>query len=148
MSASTSGTGPILYHTLGSRLGIVQVAGFVQSLEFLQKVLKFPSNFLDLEKVWKIERKSGKMVKSLQFYNKCYYTIMRGNAHCLCTYMNLMGSIKLPSIATVKCIRLVTFIFIIFWLCNSQVPPSGSGSSHGCDVNNNIVICKYWPFCC
>ena len=78
MSASTSGTGPILYHTLGSRLGIVQVAEFVQSLEFLQKVLKFPSNFLDLEKVWKIERKSGKMVKSLQFYNKCYYTIMLG----------------------------------------------------------------------
>ena len=74
MSASTSGTGTILYHTLGSRLGIVQVVGFVRSLEFLQKVLKF----LDLEKVWKIERKPGKMVKSLKFYNKCYYTIMRG----------------------------------------------------------------------
>ena len=48
---------------------------FVQRLEFLKKSL--PSNFSDLEKVWKREMKSGKMVKSLEFlflqsYNKCF----------------------------------------------------------------------------
>ena len=47
---------------------------FVQRLEFLKKSL--PSNFSDLEKVWKREMKSGKMIKSLEFlflqsYNKC-----------------------------------------------------------------------------
>ena len=48
---------------------------FVQRLEFLKKSL--PSNFSDLEKVWKRETKSGKMIKSLEFlflqsYNKCF----------------------------------------------------------------------------
>ena len=48
---------------------------FVQRLEFLKKSL--PSNFSDLEKVWKREMKSGKMVKSLEFlflqsYKKCF----------------------------------------------------------------------------
>ena len=48
---------------------------FVQRLEFLKKSL--PSNFSDLEKVWKREMKSGKMIKSLEFlflqsYNKCF----------------------------------------------------------------------------
>ena len=38
--------------------------GFTQSLEFLKKSWNLPSNFLDLEKVWKIEIKSGKMVKT------------------------------------------------------------------------------------
>jgi len=38
--------------------------GSVQSLEFLKKSWNLPSNFLDLEKVWKIEIKSGKMVKN------------------------------------------------------------------------------------
>ena len=50
--------------------------GFVQSLEFLKKPWNLPSNFPDLEKVWKIERNSGEMVKSLKFffqsYNKCF----------------------------------------------------------------------------
>ena len=35
-----------------------------------------PSNFTDLEKLWKIERNSGEMVKSLKFFfqcdNKCF----------------------------------------------------------------------------
>ena len=39
--------------------------GFVQSLEFLKKSRNLQSNFPDLEKVWKIEIKSRKMVKSL-----------------------------------------------------------------------------------
>ena len=47
--------------------------GLVQSLK---KPWNLPSNFLDLEKVWKIERKSGDMVKVLSFffqsYNKCF----------------------------------------------------------------------------
>ena len=42
----------------------------VQSLELLKKSLSLPSNFPDLENVWKIETKSGKMVKSLEFFFK------------------------------------------------------------------------------
>ena len=34
--------------------------GSVKSLEFLKKCYNLPSNFLDLEKVWKTEIKSGK----------------------------------------------------------------------------------------
>ena len=37
--------------------------GSVQSLEFLKKSWNLPCNFLDLEKVWKIEIKSGKNSK-------------------------------------------------------------------------------------
>ena len=36
--------------------------GFVQSLEVLKKSWHFPSYFPDLEKVWKMEIKSGKML--------------------------------------------------------------------------------------
>ena len=36
-------------------------AGFIQSLEFLKKSWNLSSNFLDLEKVWKIEMKSTKI---------------------------------------------------------------------------------------
>jgi len=44
--------------------------GFVQSREFLKKSWNFPSNFSDPEKVWKTEIKSGKMVKSREFFSK------------------------------------------------------------------------------
>ena len=37
----------------------------VQSLEFLEKSRNLQTSFPDLEKVWKIKIKSGKMVKSL-----------------------------------------------------------------------------------
>ena len=43
-------------------------AGFVQSLEFLRKCWNLPSNFPDLEKVWKMEIKYGKIVKSLEVF--------------------------------------------------------------------------------
>ena len=42
----------------------------VQSLELLEKSWKLPSDFPDLENVWKTETKSGKMVKSLEFFFK------------------------------------------------------------------------------
>ena len=45
-----------------------QLPGSVQSLEFLKKSWNFPSTFLDLEKVWKVERMSGKMIKSVRFF--------------------------------------------------------------------------------
>ena len=52
---------------------------FVRSLEFLKKSWSLPSNFPDLENVWKIETKFGKMVKSLDFffqsYNKCFIRV-------------------------------------------------------------------------
>ena len=34
----------------------------------LEKVLKFAQQFSDLKKVWKVKMKSGKMVKSLDFF--------------------------------------------------------------------------------
>ena len=43
---------------------------FVQSLEFLKKSLSLPSNFPDLEKVWKNGKKSP--VFFFQSYNKCF----------------------------------------------------------------------------
>ena len=45
--------------------------GFVQSLEFLKKSWNLPSvHFPVLQKVWKVELKSGKMLKSFEFYSK------------------------------------------------------------------------------
>ena len=41
---------------------------FVASLEFLKMSSNLPSNFPDLEKVWKIEVKSWKLVKSLDIF--------------------------------------------------------------------------------
>ena len=53
-----------------------QFPGFVQSLKFLKKSWNLPSNFPDLEKVWKVERMSGKMAKIVKFFfqscNKCF----------------------------------------------------------------------------
>ena len=47
--------------------------GSVQSLEFLKKSWNLPCNFLDLEKVWKIEIKSSKKIKFFfSSYNKCF----------------------------------------------------------------------------
>jgi len=47
--------------------------GFVQSLEFLKKSQNLASNFPDLQKVWKIEMKSGKMVKKMAELHKCIF---------------------------------------------------------------------------
>ena len=52
-------------------------AGFVLSLEFLKKSWNLLSNFPDLEKVWKIEIKSGKNGRNsyvffIQSYTKCF----------------------------------------------------------------------------
>ena len=41
---------------------------FIQSLGFLKKSWNLPSDFLDLKKVWKIEMKSGKIIKSPKFF--------------------------------------------------------------------------------
>ena len=54
------------------------LTGFVQSLEFLKKSWDLPSNFPDLEKVWKIEINYGENGKSLkllfffQSFKKCF----------------------------------------------------------------------------
>ena len=55
-------------------------AGFVQSLEFSRKCSNLPSNFPDLKKVWKMEIKYGKIVKSLEFfflYSKLQQVLIR-----------------------------------------------------------------------
>ena len=46
---------------------LAQKSGFVQSLEFLKKVLKFSQQFLALKKkIWKVEIKFGKIVTGLK----------------------------------------------------------------------------------
>ena len=54
-------------------------AGLVQGLEFLKKFWNLSSNFPELEKVWKMEIKSGKMVKSVFFfvYSKLQQVLIR-----------------------------------------------------------------------
>ena len=58
-------------HTL-STLGFAMYRpGFEKSLEFLKKKSwNLPRNFSDLEKVWKMEIKSGKVVKKSIFFSK------------------------------------------------------------------------------
>ena len=56
------------------------LTGFVQSLEFLKKSWSLPSNFPDLEKVWKMEKKSGKMVNDgLEFFFKATTSALEVN---------------------------------------------------------------------
>ena len=53
------------------KMGLICYAAsymYMQSLEFLKKCWNLPSNFPDLEKVWKMEIKYGKIVKSLEFF--------------------------------------------------------------------------------
>ena len=47
-------------------------AGFIQSLEFLKKSWNLSSNFLDLEKVWKMRWSLRKLRFFFQSYNKCF----------------------------------------------------------------------------
>ena len=59
-----------------TQIDLTEKMGFVQSIEFLKNVLKFAQQFSRPEKVWKMEIKSGKMAKRLDFfqsymYNKC-----------------------------------------------------------------------------
>ena len=46
----------------------MQNTGFIQSLEFLKKVLKFAQQFSRPGKSLEMEIKCGKMVKSLEFF--------------------------------------------------------------------------------
>ena len=46
------------------------LTGFVQSLEFLKKCWNLPNNFPELEKVWKMETKSGKKESLESFFKK------------------------------------------------------------------------------
>jgi len=55
----------LLFHFWCARMVKFPVAGFAQSVEFLKK-LEFAQRFPGLEKVWKMEITSGKMVKSLE----------------------------------------------------------------------------------
>ena len=50
-----------------------------QSLEFLEKSWNLPSNFPDLEKIWKMEIILEKMVKSLEFFWKLQQVHNRWN---------------------------------------------------------------------
>ena len=57
--------------------------GFVQSLEVLKKSWHLPSNFPDLEKVWKMEIKSGKMLlfkataSALHFVSEIFVVLVK-----------------------------------------------------------------------
>ena len=56
-------------------------SGFVQSFEFLKNSWNVISNFSDLEKVWKTEMKSSKMVKCLEgfFFWKLQQVLSKWN---------------------------------------------------------------------
>ena len=66
--------------------------GSVQSLEFLKKSWNLPSKFLDLEKFWKIEIKSGKMVKKMfkatksALQVKCFFPVGEIIFNLTCTF--------------------------------------------------------------
>ena len=61
----------LLCHFWCALMAKLPVAGLVwQSVEFLKKSWNLLSNFPDMEKVWKMEIKSGKIVKSLEFFSK------------------------------------------------------------------------------
>ena len=54
-----------------------------------------PSNFPDLEKVWKIERKSSEMVKVVSFfesYNKCFISEFFCFGHTLFNLARMFGA--------------------------------------------------------
>ena len=80
--------------------------GSVQSLEFLKKSWNLPCNFLDLEKVWKIEIKSSKKIKiffqattsalQLKFFS-CW-----SNHFQSCLYVCSVSLIKLCSCSFLK----------------------------------------------
>ena len=80
--------------------------GSVQSLEFLKKSWNLPCNFLDLEKVWKIEMKSSKKLKNffqattsalqLKFFS-CW-----SNHFQSCLYVCSVSLIKLCSCSFLK----------------------------------------------
>ena len=66
-------------------------AGFVQSLEFSRKCSNLPSNFPDLKKVWKMEIKYGKIVKSLEFFLTFFFVLVKSFS---VSSIHLQGLIK------------------------------------------------------
>ena len=52
----------------GQECLLEKTAGFVQNLELLKKSGNLQTSFPDLEKVWKIKIKYGKIVKSLKYF--------------------------------------------------------------------------------
>ena len=76
--------------------------GFVQSLE---KALKFVQQFSRPGKIWKIERNSGEMVKSLKFFFQSYNK-------CFLSDFIFFGLVKSYSISPVRlqCVREKSFV--------------------------------------
>ena len=100
------------------------------------------------EKVWNNGKKFfSKLHQLLLLYyyaelkisSKCRHQIL--HLACMSTCMNLMGSIKLPRVATDKCIRQHSFLLYF----NYAISSSSSIRKLAVDVMLiiNIVICKY-----
>ena len=81
-------------------------SGFLPSLEFLKKSWKMSSNFPGLEKVWKIKHKSGKMVKSLEFFFKA--TTSR-----LCMFYYFLFWSNLIQKRLCSCVVLMTYLITL-----------------------------------
>ena len=61
--------------------------GFLKSLEFLKQSWNLPSNFQDLKKVWKMEIKSGKMIKKvLSFFARTF--VSAHHKEKLCSFLD------------------------------------------------------------
>ena len=90
-------------------------SGFVQSLEFFKKSWKFANNFQDLEKVWRIETKSGKNGKKpwvfffFQSYSKCLSAIFLRLGQSIC----LQHTTKKPLfLRFLRCLLITYFITV------------------------------------
>ena len=110
-------------------------SGFVQSLEFLKKSWNSPNNFQDLEKVWRIETKSGKNGKKpwvfflffLQSYNKCLsdFSLRLGQTICLqrttkkSLFLRFLRSLLITYLITVSLEILLSGKSLEFWIQRS-----------------------------
>ena len=102
------------------------LAGFVQSLVFLKKSGTLPSNFPDLEKVWKIDIKSGKnRKKSWAFwqlqhlrYKWIFFRVSQIVFNLACTFAAHRGESFVPAFFFFLFTCLITLSFekeIIVW---------------------------------
>ena len=118
-------------------------AGFVQSPEFSRKCWNLPSNFPDLKKVWKMEIKYGKIVKSLEFfflYSKLQQVLIRSEI--------LSVLVKSYSILPVRSRHTMQKALFLHFLCLYWSPKASdnleSGKRNYCFVEKSGKSLEFW----
>ena len=89
-------------------------------VESLKKTSNLPSNFPDLEKVWKIEIKSGKMIKSLEFFPQSYTSALQVKFFCF------------GQISPVRFQCIVKKTFVLYFLRSELFDKCESGKINSC----------------